>query len=128
MGVKEYEEGIRLEIIALDKQRETGANAFFSLIHAAFRQADSTNSTILARIFPKTRQELVMLQDSAKYETSSANLVAIAKLLATARTMMGVGIHLYEISTEIAGATGESVDKVHVILSQHYREIVSHAE
>ena len=105
-------------------KRETGASAFHSLIHAALRQAESDNLSILARMFPKIRQESKMFRDSAKYDQMDLDLVTIAKLAARYRQMLGIGIKLYEISSEIASATGGDVDDVHAVLSKHYNEIV----
>ena len=126
MSILEYKAGMRLEIFALDMRKETGANAFFSLIHAALRQADTDNFTVLSRMFPKTHQELMMFRDSAQYNVSGTEdeLVTVAKLMARVRGMLDQGLVLYEISTEIAGATGGKIDVIHEILSQHYNEIV----
>ena len=124
MSEKEYKAGRRLENLALNMKRETGASAFHSLIHAALRQAESDNLSILARMFPKIRQESKMFRDSAKYDQMDLDLVTIAKLAARYRQMLGIGIKLYEISSEIASATGGDVDDVHAVLSKHYNEIV----
>ena len=125
MSEKEYKAGMRLEIAAHDLRKETGANAFFSIIHAALRLADTDNYIILRRAFHRTHQELLSFRSSAVYANVDDDFVAVAKLMARVRSLLGQGLQLYEISTEIANATGGNVDTVHGILSQHYNEIVT---
>ena len=55
---------------------------------------------------------------------AEAELVAVAKLMAKVRGMLDTGLHLYEISAEIASATGGKIEYIHEILSRHYTEIV----
>lgn len=124
MPVKEYKAGLSLEARAHELRESTGANQFHSLIHAALRVADTDNFTILARMFPNVHRELMMLKASAQYDRMDVDLVTVARLLARARQMMGIGVKLYEISSEIATGTGGSVDSIHGVLSQHYNEIV----
>jgi hypothetical protein len=49
MSVLEYKASQKLELAALDIRVQTGANAFYSLIMAAMRQADTTNLDLLSR-------------------------------------------------------------------------------
>ncbi|MHA2086191.1 MAG: hypothetical protein ACXABD_20805, partial [Candidatus Thorarchaeota archaeon] len=107
---------------------ETGANPFFSVVHAALRLADTSNFTVLARMFPKTHQELMLLRDSAKYSDDRfTNVVSTAALMVKLRNILGVGIVLFEISTEIASAFELDADEVHYLLSQNYDVILKQA-
>lgn len=127
MGIAEYKAGMKLELAAHDIQRETGANQFFSLIHAAFRLADTNNLIILTRMFPETYHELMLLRQSYRSEMDemSMNLIDVAKLMAKTRKMLGIGLVVFEIATEIANATGGNVDEIHYILSQNFSELVN---
>jgi hypothetical protein len=128
MSIKEYKAGMRLEIAAHDLRNETGANPFFSVVHAALRLADTSNFTVLARMFPKTHQELMLLRDSAKYSDDRfTNVVSTAALMVKLRNILGVGIVLFEISTEIASAFELDADEVHYLLSQNYDVILKQA-
>lgn len=65
MGLLEYRAGMRLELVALNTRQETGANAFYSLIQAAMRQADTNNLHKLSVAFPEARRELVIWRQIA---------------------------------------------------------------
>ena len=124
MSKLEYTAGMRLEAAANNLRSQTGANAFFSIIHAAFRTADSSNHIILARMFPETHEELLRLRQSLAHSNEEDEILAVAKLMVRVRSMLGIGLQLYEISTEIANATGSKVDEIQYLLSQHYDELV----
>ena len=124
MSKLEYTAGRKLEIAAIAIRNETGANEFHSIIHAALRLADSDNFILLRRMFPKTYQELMLLRQSAIHSTAEDDVIAVAKLMVRVRSMLGIGLQLYEISTEIANATGGKVDEIQYLLSQHYDELV----
>ena len=55
MGYQEYKASQRLELLAL----ELDANAFFSLLMAAMRSADTDNLDKLQAAFPRVHTELV---------------------------------------------------------------------
>jgi hypothetical protein len=124
MPVKEYKAGLSLEARAHELHESTGASQFHSLIHAALRVAGMNNFIIITRMFPEIHRELMVYHSSSLYVTMDMDLVAVARMAARYRQMLGIGIKLYEISTEIANATGGSVDDIHEVLSQHYNEIV----
>jgi hypothetical protein len=70
-----------------------------------------------------------MFRNSSMYDSKmDLDLVQVARLMAKVREMLGIGIQLYEISCEIAGATGGNIDNIHGVLSEHYNEIVLPAE
>ena len=124
MSKKEYEAGKKLRIAAIAIRNETGAKPFFSLVHAAFRTADSSNHIILARMFPETHEELLRFRQLSIHSNADDDILAAAKLMVRVRSMLGIGLQLYEISTEIANATGSKVDEIQYLLSQHYDELV----
>lgn len=124
MSIKEYQAGMQLEALALDLQQNMGAIAFHSLIHAALRQAESDNLTILARTFPVIRKELMLFRDSAAYVDRDSEILEVAKLMARVRQLLGQGLVLYEMSQEIANATGGNIDQIQPTLSHYYNEIV----
>lgn len=124
MSQLEYEAGKKLGIAAIAIRNETGANPFFSLIHAAFRHADSPNHIVLARMFPETHEELLRLRQSPIHSNAEDDILAAAKLMVRVRSILGIGLQLYEISTEIANATGDKIDEIQYLLSQHYDELV----
>lgn len=51
-------------------------------------------------------------------------IVEAAVGLANFRQAVGIGLQFYEMSTEIAKATGLDVDDVHYVVSQHVQDII----
>lgn len=64
MTLLEYEAGQQLQLAALNIRQQTGANPFYSLIHAAMREADTDNFEALKREFPRTFADLKHRRDA----------------------------------------------------------------
>lgn len=124
MSQLEYQAGMRIENNAHELRSATGANPFFSVIHAALRLADSPNHIILTRMFPETHEELLRFRQLPMHSNAEEDVLAVAKLMVRVRSLLGIGLQLYEISTEIANALKGNVDEIQYLLSQHYDEIV----
>lgn len=58
IGLLEYKASAKLELAAMELRESMGANAFYSLLAATFRQAGTMESLQLAMAFPGLRESL----------------------------------------------------------------------